>query len=240
MVWQRIIPEIGSKCRYLMHLLLALGSIHMITQQAETSGTSVFEDSDTVDLTTILEHHQKGLEGFKEEVSRISPFNAEHIFTGSLLLVGFAFAALKVQELNPSSTNIILHLNWLNLNRGVLSVLQDDQWHVLKASRLRQMVVFSSGNEPWMDLPFEQPSRLSSCSPRLLEFAEGAIQAVANIKASLHTLESAMDDLSSCSGTPASQSSPSTTLDWAVNAHTETIRILDTLYLRILSILRVQ
>jgi hypothetical protein len=253
MVWQRIIPELGTKNRYLMHLLLALGGIHMITHQAEANRAIDIEDSDTVDLAIIVEHHQRGLEGFRKEVSRISPSNAELVFTGSLLLVGFAFASLKVQELNPltgtpeemnsaagnpSSTNDILHLNWLYLNRGISSVISD-QWHVLKASRLRQMVVFAHGDEFWKELPFDAPSsRLSHCSPRLFEFGEGASQAVANLKASLNMFEPAKNNLSSCSGTPTSQPSLSMTLDWIVDAHSGAIDVLDKVYSRILSVLR--
>ena len=37
MVWQRVIPEFANKNRNLMHLLLALGGIHMVIQQAEFS-----------------------------------------------------------------------------------------------------------------------------------------------------------------------------------------------------------
>lgn len=256
MVWQQIIPEIACKNGHLMHLLLALGGIHMITQQDEankTSSTSI-EGLDTVDLSIVMEHHQRGLEGFREEVSCISPSNAEIVFTGSVLIVGFAFASLKVQELNPligtpeeingamgnsSSANDVLRLNWLYLNRGVTSILHD-QWHVLKGSRLRQMLVFSQYDGRWHDVPIAAPSsRLSRCSPRLVKFAEGASQAVANIKAYLHALEPVKDYLSSCSGTPTSHlSESSTTLDSVVEAHSETIDILDTLYIRILSILR--
>ncbi|KOS38621.1 hypothetical protein ACN38_g10555 [Penicillium nordicum] len=252
-VWQRIIPEIACKNRYLMHLLLALGGIHMITQH-EANRTSGFEDLDTVDLAIVMEHHQRGLEGFREEVPRLSPSNAEDLLTGSVLLVAFAFASLMVQELNPlgrtpeemnsptgnsSSANDILRLNWLYLNRGVTSILYD-QWHVLRSSRLRQMLVFPQHNESLKDLPFAPlPSRLSRCSPRLVKFAEGASQAVANIKASLRALEPARDYLSSCSGTPTPHLPESpTTLDSVVDAQSETIDVLDTLYLRILSVLR--
>ncbi|KAJ5411659.1 uncharacterized protein N7487_006018 [Penicillium crustosum] len=251
-VWQRIIPEIACNHRYLMHLLLALGGIHMITQH-EANRTSGSEDLDTVDLAIVMEHHQIGLEGFREKVSSISPSNAEALLTGSVLLVAFAFASLMVQELNPldrtleemnnptgtfSSANDVLRFNWLYLNRGVTSILHE-QWDVLKSSRLRQMLVFSQHDECWKDLPFAPPpSRLSRCSPRLVKFAEGASQAVANIKASLRALEPARDRLSSCSGTPTSLLSESSTIDSVVDAHSETMDILDTLYTRILSILR--
>jgi hypothetical protein len=121
-----------------MHLLLALGGIHMIKQKADTN-TTVVEDSDTMDLAIVMEHHQRGLEGFREDVSCISPSNAEFVFTGSLLLVGFAFAFLRVQDLNVRTgateelssdmanplTSNNLRLNWLYLNRGVVSVVND-------------------------------------------------------------------------------------------------------------------
>lgn len=225
----------------------------MITQH-EASRTNGFEELDTVDLAIVIEHHQRGLEGFREDISCISPSNAEDVFTGSVLLVTFAFASLMVQELNPlggnaeemnsttgnsSSANDVLRLNWLYLNRGVTGILFD-QWQVLNSSRLRQMLVFSHLDVRWEDLPFGlPPSRLSRCSPRLVKFAEGASQAVANIKASLHTLEPARDYLSSYSGTLTSHHSESpTTLDPVMDAYSETIDILDTLYSRILSILR--
>lgn len=250
-VWERIMPELASKSRYLMHLLLALGGMHMIKQKDDAIGTSV-EYSDTVDLEIIMVHHQRGLEGFREEVSRISPSNAESVFTGSLLLVAFAFAFLRVQGLHPltgategmsgtmatpSLTNDTLHLNWLYLNRGVNSVI-GDQWYALKNSRLRAIMILQHTDDYWADSSSHAPSRLSRCSPRLLKFAEGARQAVASIKASLDALGPSLDDLSSCSGTPTSQPSPSTTLDWALDAHNETIHILDSVYLRVVSVLR--
>lgn len=253
-VWQRVIPELGSKSRHIMHLLLALGGIHMIKQKVDASGTvDIVEDTDMIDLEIIIGHHQKGLEGFREEVSRICPSNAELVLTGSMLLVAFAFAFLSVYDLNPltraaeeissamanpSLTNDTLHINWLYLNRGVTSVI-GDQWHVLKASRLRQILVSRPNDEYWENSSYDtSSSRLSRCSPRLLKFAQGARQAVVTIKASLNALEPTRDDISSCSGTPTSQPSPSTTLDRAIDTHFETIRILDSVYNRILSVLR--
>ncbi|CAG8122814.1 unnamed protein product [Penicillium olsonii] len=248
MVWQRVIPEFANKNRNLMHLLLALGGIHMVIQQAEFSRQGALDDSDTVDLAIIQGHHQKGLEGFREELSCISPANADHVLAGSLLLVGYAFASLKVQRLNSlaelqqaprsSSTNEILHLNWLYLNRGVSSVLSD-QWNVLKASRLRQMVVFPHTEEFWNDLQIDaRLSRLSRCSPRLLKFAEGADQAVVNLKSALKALEAPKDEVPNCPGAPTSEPSPSMTSDWILDAHFAALEILEKSYSRVLAVLR--
>ncbi|OQD93190.1 hypothetical protein PENSOL_c034G02258 [Penicillium solitum] len=247
-IWQHIIPELASESRYLMHLLLALGGIHMVKQKADANRIVSFQNSDTVDLAIIMKHHQRGLEGFREDVSRISPSNAEAVFTGSMLVVAFAFAFLKIEDFNPLtgptkgrsgamadpiSTNTMPRLNWLYLNRGVTSVI-GDQWKTLKTSRLRQILLLQHSDEFWVNSSSNAPSRISHCSPRLLKFADGARQAVASIKASLNMLE---HDLSSCSGTPTSQPSPPTTLGWAMDAHNETICILESVYSRILSIL---
>ncbi|CAG8283662.1 unnamed protein product [Penicillium salamii] len=252
MVWQRIIPELAVKNRYLMHLVLALAGIHMITNQAKSGSTGVSEESDTVDLATVEEHHQSGLEGFREEVSCISSTNAGNVLAGSLLLVGYAFASLKVQKLNSitdgpeeiqwaarnSSTFEILRLSWLYLNRGISSVIFD-KWNVLKASRLRQMVVFPHSEEFWNDFEFDAPSsRISRCSSRLLKFAEGAGQAVADMKVSLDALDSPKDDLSNRSDTPNSQPSPSMTSDWLLDAHLEALGTLDRSYSRIIAVLQ--
>lgn len=94
-VWQRVIPELRTKHHYLMRLLLALGGIHMVTQQTETDQNGNYEDLDSVELAIIVEHHQRGLGGFRDEVSSISPANADLVLTGAMLLVGFAFASLK-------------------------------------------------------------------------------------------------------------------------------------------------
>lgn len=252
LVWKQIIPELASKNVYLMHLLLALAGIHMITHQHEYVTTRYIEDTDKVDLTIIVEHHQRGLQGFREEIPYISPSNAESIFSGSLLLVAFAFASLKVQELNPlavppremtismgspSSTKDILRLNWLHLNRGVSSVI-GEQWYTLKSSRLRQMVVLPNTDETGKELEYDAPSsRLSHCSQRLVKFAEGARQAVANLRASLNVFDSAENNISSGWETSTSQHSEAGASDWVVEANSGAIDVLDKAYARITNVL---
>jgi hypothetical protein len=73
-----------------MHLLLALGGIHMITEQTRQQRG----ERDEVDLLVIMDHHHRGLQGFREEVARISNANAEAVYTGSLLLIMFVYASL--------------------------------------------------------------------------------------------------------------------------------------------------
>ncbi|BCR85874.1 Zn(II)2Cys6 transcription factor [Aspergillus chevalieri] len=103
-VWQRVIPHLAGRNRYLMHLLLALGGIHMITERLRHRTAEESDLSETVDLRAVMRHHQKGLEDFREDMAQISNSNAEAVYAGSLLLAGFIFASLQVPELNPNVT----------------------------------------------------------------------------------------------------------------------------------------
>ena len=114
-----------------------------------------------------------------------------------------------------------------------------DQWNALKASRLRQMVVFPHTEEFWNDLQIDaRLSRLSRCSPRLLKFAEGADQAVVNLKSALKALEAPKDEVPNCPGAPTSEPSPSMTSDWILDAHFAALEILEKSYSRVLAVLR--
>jgi hypothetical protein len=101
-VWQRVIPDPAVNNPYLMHLLLALSGIHMTTDRLKLGPAAESKGSiGMVDLQVVVEHHQRGLQAFREEVSRLSNANAEVVYAGSLLLVGFIYASLQVNELNP-------------------------------------------------------------------------------------------------------------------------------------------
>lgn len=250
-VWQRVIPHLAGRNRYLMHLLLALGGIHMITERLRHRTTEERDFSETVDLRAVMRHHQKGLEDFREDVAQISNSNAEAVYAGSLLLAGFIFASLQVPELNPnvttansvsvphgptlnrqsSQTSDGLQLSWLHLIRGVSSVIQD-QWPTLKASCLRPMVLHFHGDEYWKDLPFASLSRLSHCSPRLLVFVQGASQAIADLRTSWAAAWLVSNNGSDLVDSPTSL--PSLTSDGAVNEQSRTIDILEKYYSRII------
>jgi hypothetical protein len=102
MVWRLVIPDLTASHPYLMHLLLALGGIHMITEQTRQQQG----ERDEVDLLVIMDHHHQGLQGFREEVARISNANAKAVYAGSLLLIMFVYVSLQVPELNPFATTL--------------------------------------------------------------------------------------------------------------------------------------
>ncbi|KAL5041089.1 hypothetical protein BDW71DRAFT_192483 [Aspergillus fruticulosus] len=244
-VWQRVVPILAAKHNYLMHLLLAVGGVHMIATQ-ELENDTQGPETDTVGLRVIMEHYQRGLRGFREAVSQIAQLNSEAIYAGSLLLVAFTYASFQLSELDRQSVNEgllldfvsesqdgnVLHFRWLHLIRGVSSVICD-QWGALKASRLRPLLLHFHGDEYWKDLPFAPSlTRLSRCSPRLLAFAQGSGQAIANLKAIWAAIQPPCADNPSVVDSPSSLPS-STTLDGSLNEQLRAIGFLDMIYSRI-------
>ncbi|KAL4746834.1 hypothetical protein BDW72DRAFT_206998 [Aspergillus terricola var. indicus] len=245
-VWERVIPTIAANHCYLMHLLLAVGGVHMIATQAGLGDNIHPSGADLLSLRRIMEHYQCGLQGFREEVSHISQFNSEAVYAGSLLLVAFAYASFHLSGPNMQGVNVDLlldlasenpednglHLRWLHLIRGVSSVVLD-QWPALKASRLRPLLLFFHGEEYWNDIPFEPSgARLSRCSPRLRVFAQGSSRAIAELHAVWAVIRPPSLDISSNVESPASLSS-STTVDGAHNEQVRAISVLDMIYSRI-------
>lgn len=126
------------------------------------------------ELRTLVEHHQKGLRSVQEGLASIDETNAEVLFAGSMLIVGFAFGSLRIgnleflsrapqhpfsREYTTSDTSSLPnrpHIQWLRLVRGVSSIAQHS-WKTLKLSRLRPLLLFSNANEDWMLLGLDPP-----------------------------------------------------------------------------------
>ncbi|OJJ05884.1 hypothetical protein ASPVEDRAFT_138581 [Aspergillus versicolor CBS 583.65] len=245
-VWRRVIPCLAGKHHYLMHLLLALGGIHLVTHRLRR-GPGEDHPSGKIELQSVMNHYQKGLQDFRKEVAVLSNANAEAVCAGSLLLVGFVYASLQVPELHPASwtsesasppdMSTVLppinrpEVNWLHLVRGVSTVIQG-HWPALKASCLRPMVLHFHGDEFWKDVPFDSSlPDLSHCSPQLQLFAQGAFQAVTDMKAFHATLLST--DSNELHLTP--DSSPSIP-EWGVDGPSRAIDVLEGIYSRVISV----
>ncbi|KAB8267834.1 hypothetical protein BDV30DRAFT_243949 [Aspergillus minisclerotigenes] len=250
MIWQRVIPHLAGKHRYLMHLLIALGGIHSIIHRLKQS-PGEDDGSGTVDLRSIMNHYQRGLQDFRQEVAMLSDANAEAVYAGSLLLVAFVYASLQVPELHPacSTTELAslpytptrnkqtlppinrLEVNWLHLIRGVSTVVQG-HWPALKSSCLRPMVLHFHGDEYWKDVPFDSSlSDLKHCSLPLHVFNQGAFQAVTDLRAFHATLrftDSGELHLNSVSGPNTSEG--------AVNGPLRAIEVLQNVYSRVISV----
>lgn len=250
MVWQRVIPHLAGKHHYLMHLLIALGGIHSITQRLRQNAGEDY-DPGPVDLRSTMKHYQRGLQDFRQEVAMLSDANAEAVYAGSLLLVAFVYASLQVPELHPAFSTTEqaslpytptpnkqtlppinrLELKWLHLIRGVSTVVQG-HWPVLKSSCLRPMVLHFHGDEYWKDVPSDSPlPNLSHCSLPLHLFTQGAFQAVRDLRAFHATLR--LSDSSELHLTPVS--SPDTS-EAPVDGPSRAIDVLQNVYSRVISV----
>ncbi|GLA44510.1 hypothetical protein AnigIFM63309_003584 [Aspergillus niger] len=208
----------------------------MITERLRRRPDGEDDNPDTVDLRVVVGHHQRGLQGFREYVAKISNSNAETDYAGSLILVRFIYASLQVPELTryDGFPNICQapakldapHSRGVNCGPRSMAGLQ--------ASRMRPMVLHLHGDEYWKDLPFALSlSRLSHCSSRLLLFGEGASQAVADLRTSYAAIRLADDDKSCFTSI-----SPSASSEGTVDEQSQTIDVLEMTYSRIISVLQ--
>ncbi|KAI9043215.1 Zn(II)2Cys6 transcription factor domain-containing protein [Aspergillus affinis] len=272
--WKTIIPEIAAENEYIMHLLLALTGLDMLCED-NTPGSNPSKNNSPLGhqndasnepgshdryLHTVIEHHQKGIQGFMGDLGRLSELNAETVFAGSLLLVAFAFASLRVKNLdlivsepeaNTGSTShdtfssdpaIALNkprLDWLYLVRGLTSVVEK-HWTKLRTGPLRQMLVFSNAKDGEVlgnlveILPADLPHRMAC-------FAQGAHQAVTRLRAFSKSLKSVVSPTASDSDAHSEQireqmGRPLTESE-LVEEQESTISILETMYNRIKAVL---
>jgi len=257
LVWQQVIPDLAVKEGFLMHLVLALAGVHLMLDRLPTGGgneeasVDEYPEADSIKLSDIVEHHQKGLQGLSVALATLSPVTAEYICCGSTLLVGFAFASLRIRtldgigQLHEPGDNGSLQLDWLYLIRGLTSVIAQ-QWPVLKRGRLRSLLYYRHANHDWKDFPSSSSitsfPRLKHCSAKLTRFAYGASTALSALRDFISTLKTLYGTRSesSSSATPTSQESPSDYLypyNELIRAQDAAIDILKDMYMRILHIL---
>ncbi|OJJ65910.1 hypothetical protein ASPBRDRAFT_211855 [Aspergillus brasiliensis CBS 101740] len=208
LVWQRVVPTVAAEEEYLMHLLLALAGTHALCE-ADSPETILLnsDPADTLqghakttplhDYHRILDHHQKGLEGFRQALSEATASTAEHIFCGSMLIVAFAFASLRIRALGDMGGfhNGISagepYIEWLHLVRGLTAIV-GEHYLTLRISRLRTFMDHRHANDHWKDLAATSPTpafpRLRHASPRFIRFSQGAAQQISLLRSFAGTL----------------------------------------------------
>ncbi|OOQ81748.1 hypothetical protein PEBR_43015 [Penicillium brasilianum] len=147
-----------------------------------------------------MRHHKQGLEGFQKELQSIGESNLEGLMTGTMLINAFAFASLRMGELNPSMDEHS-HLSekpqsqWLNLIRGAFTIVSQS-WMQIQRTRLRSLIVFNKANEYWeyfrsdLNVPIELPT--GSLSGRLCAFASNASHAILALQEYSKVLDSTL------------------------------------------------
>lgn len=262
LVWERVITEIASNNPFLMHLLLALAGLDILTSQKPDQRTAM--TSDAIKMQSLVEHHQKGLQGLQEKLTSIEKTSAEVLFAGSMLIVGFAFGSLRIENLDLSAQtsqvsrkNIsqgsphrfeVPPLEWLRLVRGVSSIARHS-WKTLKLGRLRPLLMFSNANEDWKLLgPDHVPSAVSlhyMRSEQLSAFALGAPEAISSLREFLSTLKATMLEVGDGVGTSQiSGSSPEYDgihqLGDVFEAQNQAIDVAEQMYMRVIYVLELQ
>jgi hypothetical protein len=252
-VWERVLPEIASKKEFLMHLLLALAGLDTLTEDLRGPQTRLETDNacdahaknlELAKLNVVIEHHQLGLKGLQGELWSASEYNAETLMIGSMLIVGFAFASLRVGDLSSSASSHTDHypsssntgndsrkpqFHWLHLVRGVSSIMQQ-HWMILKRSRCRAVLNFRNAHEDWKlcrsELEGITPIGVGS---RISKFALGASQAVCNLQAFLHSIEATEQPFL-----------PDSEQNIIIQEQHHALTVIEDMYMRILCALRLQ
>ncbi|RAK95690.1 uncharacterized protein BO80DRAFT_497574 [Aspergillus ibericus CBS 121593] len=248
-VWQRVIPDMATRREYLMHLLLTLAGEHALYEGYVSNsippGTDnnpplprIGEHGAQLDYHQVIQHHQRGLEGFRKALADLSPATAEDVFCGSLLLVAIAFASISIRDLDSPELGLIHatdprtpYTDWLYHVRGLTSIV-GEYWFTLKLGRLRSMLSYTYATGTWKPalpaLPASPFPRLETGSPMLSVFAQGAshaLQLLRSFAARLSSNPTALGD--------AAEGHPEVA-DGSLHDHVNTIDSLAEIYTRVL------
>ncbi|KAL4736399.1 hypothetical protein BDV11DRAFT_14767 [Aspergillus similis] len=197
-VWQTVIPRLAARHEFLMHLLLALAGLdyfhpdgHPDADLPIGSASRVNHSTSSVEhhLQLVVRHHQCGLQGFRNQLSALSDSNCHEVFAGSLLLVGFAFASLRMRNWSDSRTSPLQppkkpRLDWIYLIRGLTAVVEQC-WPSLRMGPLREILQYPGATEDWKLYPEAMFTAVAprGCSPRISRFCQGAYRALARLQA---------------------------------------------------------
>ncbi|CBF70180.1 Zn(II)2Cys6 transcription factor [Aspergillus nidulans FGSC A4] len=198
-VWQTVIPRLAARHEFLMHLLLALAGLDYFHPDGNPDADLAVGSESRADQSTsisvehhlqlVVRHHQCGLQGFRNQLSALSDSNCHEVFSGSLLLVGFAFASLRMRNWNDSHTSPLPplrkpRLDWIYLIRGLTAVVEQC-WPSLRMGPLREMLQYPGATEDWKMYPEKMSTTVipRGCSPRISRFCQGAYRALARLQA---------------------------------------------------------
>ncbi|OJJ97019.1 hypothetical protein ASPACDRAFT_1874395 [Aspergillus aculeatus ATCC 16872] len=222
-IWEQVIPDMATKKEYLMHLLLALSGEHVLYQAHMTESTALGIDDSPSSLAAcsqrelqleyhrVIQHHQRGLEGFRQALTDMSPATAEEVLCGALLIVAISFASISTRNqdctawpgFSQADNDQIPYIDWLHLVRGLTSIVEG-HWFTLKRGRLRTMLLYPHGNDDWKAA---MPAISSSQFPRLRYapkvfhvFAQGACRALQMLRIFAETLSPSQEATVSIDG----------------------------------------
>ncbi|RAL14298.1 uncharacterized protein BO97DRAFT_404269 [Aspergillus homomorphus CBS 101889] len=261
-IWEQVVPDIATKKEYLMHLLLALAGEHLLYEvhmsgsitaginESQSALPAYDEHELQLEYHRVIQHHQRGLEGFRQALADISPDTAEYVFCGALLIVAIAFASISTRDqdcpglgLGKQDDDQYPYIDWLHLVRGLTSIVQE-HWLTLKLGRLRAMLFYIYANDDWkLAVPASssaQFSRLKHAPQVFHVFVQGATQAIRMLRAFAATLfpGTASLDGKSISTSQHSDNEQASEAEDHPYDYTHAIGKLEEIYMRILYVLQ--
>ncbi|KAJ0426850.1 hypothetical protein BJY00DRAFT_320474 [Aspergillus carlsbadensis] len=259
-IWETIIPKLAAEHGFLMHLLLALaGMDHFLVDTSPPTasgpaGSATRSDHPTsMDaahyMQVVVGHHQSGLQGLRDQLSTLSDANCNEVFAGSLLLVGFAFASLRVRNWSDSRTLIVpplpkIRLDWIYLIRGLTTVVRQC-WPSLRMGPFREILLYPGATEDlkmYPDTMFTAVTAPAGCSPRIARFCHGAYEALERLRALQESTTPSPMATSTATDTAMDEDSPQSRPDPDPDATsaalTDGIDLLESIYMRILYIVQ--
>ncbi|RJE19582.1 hypothetical protein PHISCL_08072 [Aspergillus sclerotialis] len=250
--WERVVPDIVTANEFLMHLLLALAGLDYFTHDQHSQqllNTSMnnptkSRDLDPANLQAIIEHHQLGLEGLRRALDGATEANVETLTAGSMLIVAFAFASLRVRDFDLSDVCGVRRprIDWLHLVRGASSVVRQN-WASLIRGRLRHLLLFNYVNDDWKLCQGELESASTPPvvhSKRLSAFAAGARRAIYNLREFSNALtinQNFPRHSANSTSSPSSEQNQQPSVKHIYEEHTRAIDVVEDMYMRILHVL---
>lgn len=140
-------------------------------------------------LKAVSDHYHRGLQGFGEQYSKLSPKNTDAVCAGSALVAAFALTSIHLKQLKLGSGNgrHMPDVGWIHvLREAKCPKTRPYLRHVMACSSLRQLQFFGHANDDWeMSDPDELqvPTSLrGQLSRRLSAFVQGAPRAISDLK----------------------------------------------------------
>ncbi|KAL2210917.1 C6 zinc finger domain-containing protein [Sarocladium strictum] len=142
--FQNIIPEVGFRNPFVSHAILSVAALHI---------AHLSEVDRQQHIIRAVQHHNAGLEGFKDAVSEISKENSEALFIWSTLNSLYVLSLATQSSLQVMDRNDrILGVEWIPMLLGVTAILHPIFEH-LQHGRIKNLLTLRG----WKDLDPDKP-----------------------------------------------------------------------------------
>lgn len=114
--WQKVVPRLALKHRYLMHGILSMASLHIATTM-EAPQARVYID-------TGLEYHSMSLEPFRVAIDNLTPENCDVVFAESVVTTAISLSLPQLTATHGNEGRMTEHMvTVFELLQGVKKIL---------------------------------------------------------------------------------------------------------------------